>query len=354
VENASLAELCTLGVGGPAAYLATAESEADVLRIVQWARQRGLPLWVLGGGSNVVVSDSGLDGVVLRIALRGTRWFSRTGIVEASAGESWDDLVREAVDRGWAGVECLSGIPGSVGATPVQNVGAYGQEVSQTIASVRIYDRVEGRVTRLSREGCRFGYRHSIFKSSQDRYVVLSVGFRLRPGEPPTPTYTSLAERLETVEHPTLEHVRTGVLEMRRAKSMLYDPQNPEGGTCGSFFLNPIVDATRLQSVRKTVGDTEVPYWPQRSGMVKLAAAWLIEKSGFPRGSQDGGVGLSAHHALAIVCRGDARATDVVRFATRLQAAVHQRFGISLEPEPAFWGWSAFERLPASLRLEGR
>jgi UDP-N-acetylmuramate dehydrogenase len=347
LEKASLAHLCTLGVGGPAACLAVAQSAADVEQIVRWARLRGLPLWVLGGGSNVVVSDRGLDGVVLRIALRGTRWFSETGLVEASAGESWDDLVREAVDRGWAGVECLSGIPGSVGATPIQNVGAYGQQVSETITSVRVYDRVEDRVTRLSREDCRFGYRSSIFKSAADRYIVLSVEFQLRPGEPPAPTYAPLVERLARAERPTLEHARSEVLELRRAKAMLYDPHNAADGTCGSFFLNPVVDAARLEAIRRAAGGLEVPSWPQGSGTVKLAAAWLIEQSGLPRGSQDGNVGLSPHHALAIVCRRGARAADVIRFARRVQAAVRDKFGICLEPEPTFLGWPANSGLPA-------
>lgn len=340
VENASLAELCTLGVGGPAAYLATAETEADVDHIVRWAKRRGLPLCVLGGGSNVVVSDEGVDGVVLQVALRGTQWEAHEGQLRANAGEPWDDLVKEAVRRGWAGIECLSGIPGWVGATPVQNVGAYGQEVADTIQLVTVYDRERLCVTSLSRTECHFAYRDSVFKSSSPgRYIVLQVEFQLRPGSIPRPTYAPLVERLALHEQPTVELVRSEVLKLRRAKSMVLESNATGSGTCGSFFLNPIVDAACLRAVREAVGQVEIPAWPQPSGSIKLPAAWLIEQSGFCKGTRKGNVGLSDHHALAIVCSPGARASEVMSFALLVREAVLARFGIGLELEPALWGW---------------
>jgi UDP-N-acetylmuramate dehydrogenase len=310
-----------------------------------------VPVRVLGGGSNLVVADRGVDGLVLRVALRGveTREAGGDVLLTAGAGEPWDDLVRLAVARGWAGLECLSGIPGLVGATPIQNVGAYGQEVSQTITAVRAVDRASGAVVTLAPAACGFGYRDSRFKSREpERHVVLAVSYRLRPGGPPAVRYAELARALEArgLASPSLADVRDAVLAIRRAKSMVLDAADPNGRSCGSFFVNPIVGAAEAARVAAAAGDPAMPRWPEADGRVKLAAAWLIERAGFRRGDRDGPVGLSTRHALAVVAHDGAAARDVVAFARRVRDAVERRFGVRLVPEPVFWG---FERVTDGL-----
>jgi UDP-N-acetylmuramate dehydrogenase len=242
------------------------------------------------------------------------------------------------VERGWAGLECLSGIPGLVGATPIQNVGAYGQEVSDTLAAVRALDRESGRVVTLAPAGCGFGYRDSLFKSrAPGRYVVLAVTYRLVPGGAPHLGYADIAREIGTAS-PALAAVRETVIRVRRSKSMVLDPGDPNARSCGSFFLNPIVDAGALAAIDARAAGLAMPRWPQPDGRVKLSAAWLIEHAGFTRGEADGPVGLSTRHTLAIVCHDGARARDVAAFARRVRAAVEQRFGVRLHPEPIFWG----------------
>jgi len=338
-----LAPYCTLGVGGPARWFLEATDEATVLAARDWARRRGVRVLVLGGGSNVVVPDEGVDALVLRVALRGIAVREGAGAVEvtAAAGEPWDDLVALTVARGWAGLECLSGIPGLVGATPMQNVGAYGQEVADTVVAVRALDLERGRVVTLDGRACGFGYRTSRFKREEaGRWVVLAVTYRLRPGGPPTLGYADLDRHLAArgIARPTLADVRASVLAIRRAKSMVLAPDDPNRRSCGSFFLNPFVTPADAARVAARAGDPAMPRWPQPDGRVKLSAAWLIERAGFPRGYREGSVGLSTRHALAIVVHDGGRARDVLAFARRLQAAVHDRFGVHLEPEPALWG----------------
>ncbi len=353
-EQVPLAPFSTLGVGGPARYFAEARTERDLVAAVDWAARRGLPLRVLGGGSNLVVADAGVEGLVLRVALRGVTSRPAAGSVEvtAAAGEPWDALVAEAVARGWAGLECLSGIPGLVGATPIQNVGAYGQEVAETVAAVRALDRAAGRIVSLPAEACGFAYRDSAFKSATpDRYVVLAVTYRLAPGGPPAVRYAELARHLEArgAARPSLADVRAAVLAIRRAKSMvLDDPGDENRRSCGSFFVNPVVSAEDAARVAARAGDAAMPRWPEPDGRVKLSAAWLIERAGFRRGERDGPVGLSSRHALAIVAHEGARARDVVRLARRIRAGVEARFGVRLVPEPVFWGFGGLEAgLPA-------
>ena len=343
VEHAPLAPHCTLRIGGPARYLVEATDEATVAEAHAWASARRLPVRVLGGGSNLVIADEGVDGLVLKIALRGvTESPGRAGVeVTAAAGEPWDALVRHTVERGWAGLECLSGIPGLVGATPIQNVGAYGQEVSDTVTMVRALDGETGRVVTLGPADCGFGYRDSLFKSrAPGRYVVLAVTYRLAPGGAPNVRYADIARELEAraVARPSLIEVRETVLKVRRSKSMVLDPDDPNARSCGSFFLNPIVDADALAAIDARATGLAMPRWPQPDGRVKLSAAWLIERAGFTRGQADGPVGLSTRHTLAIVCHDGARARDVVAFARRVRAGVEQRFGVRLHPEPVFWG----------------
>ena len=298
---------------------------------------------VLGGGSNLVIADEGVDGLVLKIALRGvTERPGRDGVeVTAAAGEPWDALVRHTVERGWAGLECLSGIPGLVGATPIQNVGAYGQEVSDTVTAVRALDGETGQVVTLGPADCGFGYRDSLFKSrAPGRYVVLAVTYRLAPGGAPNVRLCRHRPRARGARRrrPSLAEVRETVLKVRRSKSMVLDPGDPNARSCGSFFLNPIVDADALAAIDARAAGLSMPRWPQPDGRVKLSAAWLIERAGFTRGQADGPVGLSTRHTLAIVCHDGARARDVVAFARRVRAGVEQRFGVRLHPEPIFWG----------------
>jgi UDP-N-acetylmuramate dehydrogenase len=343
LEYVSLADHCTMGVGGPARYFVEARDEAAVLAAHEWARARRVPLRVLGGGSNLVVADEGVDALVVKIAVRGVNARLVDGAAEltAAAGEPWDELVRDSVERGWAGLECLSGIPGLVGATPMQNVGAYGQEVGDSVSSVRILDTATGRIAAFANRECRFDYRDSVFRSGEPgRYVVLSVSYRLRPGGAATVRYVDLEKALAArgIAAPTLADVRAGVLAIRRSKSMVLDPHDENRRSCGSFFTNPIIAGDALAAVVARADDPTMPRWPLADGRVKLSAAWLIEHAGFTRGLTDGPVGLSTRHSLAVVAHDNARAKDVVLFARRLQAAVEQRFGVRLTPEPVFWG----------------
>jgi len=343
-ERVPLAPLTTLGVGGEARWFVDGPDEATIRAAHAWARERGVPLRVLGGGSNLLVSDRGVDALVVRVALRGLTTREDGGSLEltAAAGEPWDGVVRAVVERGWAGLECLSGIPGLVGATPIQNVGAYGQEVSDTVVAVRALDTSSGEVASIPAGECGFAYRDSVFRrETPGRWVVLAVTYRLRPGGPPTLTYADVARHLAErgMTRPTLADVRHTVLTIRRAKSMvLDDPLDPNRRSCGSFFLNPIVEAAAAEAVTARADDPAMPRWPQRDGRVKLSAAWLIEHAGFARGARAGVVGLSSRHTLAIVAYDGARAADVVAYARRIQERVAQRFGVTLTPEPVFWG----------------
>jgi len=343
LENVPLAPRCTMGVGGAARFFVEATDESTVAAAVRWAESRRVPVRVLGGGSNVVVADDGVDGLVVKIGLRGVSSREAGGAVEvtAAAGEPWDPFVERVVAQGWAGLECLSGIPGLVGATPIQNVGAYGQEVSQTVTVARVLDRRSGDIVTLGAADCGFGYRTSRFKSGEaDRFVVLAVTYRLTRDGAPAIRYADLERDLETrgIRRPSLTDVRDSVLAIRRSKSMVLHPDDPNRRSCGSFFLNPIVDAAVLARVERAVGDAAMPRWPDAGGRVKLSAAWLIERAGFRRGEGPGPVTLSTRHSLAIVCGEGARAADVAAFARAIKARVEECFGVRLEPEPVLWG----------------
>lgn len=343
-ERVPLAAFTTLGVGGEARWFVEAPDEATVIAAHGWARARGMSLRVLGGGSNVVVADAGVEALVVHLALRGIEPIRTDDVVDvtAAAGEPWDALVRTTIEHGWAGLECLSGIPGLVGATPIQNVGAYGQEVSDTVVAVRALDTQSGVVVTLPASACGFAYRDSAFKrDAPGRWVVLAVTYRLRPGGPPTLGYADVDRHLarQGIGAPTLRDVRSAVLAIRRGKSMvLDDPVDPNRRSCGSFFLNPILDADTAATVTVRGGDATMPRWPQPDGRVKFSAAWLIERAGFARGERAGPVGLSTRHTLAIVAHDGARTADVLAFARRIQKGVEARFGVRLMPEPVFWG----------------
>jgi UDP-N-acetylmuramate dehydrogenase len=274
--------------------------------------------------------------------------FSAAGdvvLLEAAAGEPWDDVVAQAVDRGLGGLECLSGIPGLAGATPIQNVGAYGQEVAETVSAVRVLDRTSGAVSTLPATACAFSYRDSAFKRTPDRYVVLGVTFALQPAGPPSLKYAELRRALASVSRPSLAEVRAAVLALRRGKSMVLDPADPNCRSVGSFFTNPIVapsQAARLIE-RALAGGVvataeEVPRWPAPGGAVKLAAGWLIERAGLARGLRRGPVGLSSRHALALVHHGGGTTADLLALAREIQDTVEGRFGVRLAPEPTLLG----------------
>ena len=337
-----LAPMTTLGVGGHARWFMRATTVEDVAAARRWCGDTGVPLFVLGGGTNVVVADGGVDGLVLQIAIRGVDFSPRGGktALRLGAGEPWDAAVAAVVSRGLAGVECLSGIPGSAGATPMQNVGAYGQEVAQTVAEVTVVDRQSGDVATLSGAECKFGYRTSRFKrEDRGRFVVCEVLFDLSPG-PPTVTYPDVLGHLthRGVASPTLADVRDAVLFIRRRKGMVLDPSDSDTRSVGSFFVNPVVSAARQASLVSAAG-APAPGFEQYDGEVKIPAAWLIEQSGFARGYESGAVGLSSKHPLAIVNRGSAAARDVVVLAASIKRRVADRFGIRLRVEPAFVGF---------------
>ena len=353
LRDEPLAPHTTLGVGGSAAYYARAESIQDVGEAAELAHELHEPLLVLGAGSNLVIADAGVDALVVDMALRGRELRSESGVVRltAAAGEDWDELVRFTTEQGLQGFECLSGIPGRVGATPIQNVGAYGQDVSETIQRVQVYDRLARDVLWLERDACEFGYRDSRFKSREPgRYVVVAVDYALAPGAPPALRYPELLRELAKrgESSPGVGAVRSAVLAIRARKSMLLDARDENRRSCGSFFVNPVVSAADLERVRSRAG-VDPPSYEQADGRVKLSAAWLIERSALSRGHRAGNVGLSTRHALALVCHDGASANELVAFARGVQARVAEHFGVTLLPEPTLWGFSTLERgLPAS------
>jgi UDP-N-acetylmuramate dehydrogenase len=354
-ENVPLAPLTTLGVGGPARYFDEVESESDLIGALAFAEAHSLPLLLLGGGSNLVVADQGFPGLVVRLGLRGIA-DEREGdyaLVTAGAGEDWDRFVRYCVEKDLAGVECLAGIPGLVGATPVQNVGAYGQEVAETLVRVRAYDRVERQTVDLSNADCRFGYRASRFNTTEfGRWVILSVTFALTPGGPPTLRYADLQRHFGAGVTPSLTEVYHGVRAIRARKGMVVDPDDPDSRSAGSFFKNPVVSSERFAALQAQHGD-EIPHYPQPDGSIKVAAAWLIERAGFQRGQAFGSIGISTKHVLALVNRGGATAAEIVTAARRIQKGVSDTWGIRIVPEPIFVGFSCASELPYGATCSG-
>ncbi|HEY3451390.1 MAG TPA: UDP-N-acetylmuramate dehydrogenase [Myxococcales bacterium] len=340
-ESEPLASRTTLELGGPARFFAEVASLAEIEEAVRFARERGLRLGILGGGSNLLVADEGFDGLVAAISSRGRT--SKPGpdgavLVRAEAGESWDELVGWTVAQGWQGLECLSGIPGLVGSTPVQNVGAYGQEVADTIVEVEAYDRERGERRLLARAECGFGYRDSSLKRAGGRFVVSAVTFALRPGAPAPIRYGELQRTLGVAEERDLARVREVVLQLRRGKSMVHDASDPNRRSAGSFFTNPIVEASVADEVARRSGEASMPRWPQPDGRAKLAAGWLIERAGIVKGLREGHVGVSSAHALALVHHGGGTTRELLALADRVVGAVEQRFGVRLEREPVMLG----------------
>jgi UDP-N-acetylmuramate dehydrogenase len=329
-----LAPLTTLRLGGPARDLVEVRREDELVATIRELDAAGEPLLILGGGSNVVIADAGFDGTVVHVQTRGLVADDATLTVQA--GETWDVVVKRSVQAGLAGIECLSGIPGATGATPIQNVGAYGQDVAQTIEAVRVFDRPSGRVVELGRVECGFRYRSSAFKGRDDR-VVLAVRFGLTASELSGPVaYAELAAKLGVAvgERAPLADVRDAVLELRRAKGMVVDPADPDSVSAGSFFTNPVLDADAFAPL----GAAGAPAWHEPDGRVKTSAAWLIGQAGFERGHTRGRVGISTKHTLALVNRGDATTAELVALAREVADGVRARFGVALVPEPVFVG----------------
>jgi UDP-N-acetylmuramate dehydrogenase len=349
-ENVLLSDYTTLGIGGPARYLTEVTVENQLFVALELAYARNLPVFVLGGGSNLVISDSGFPGLVLRIGLRGVHPLEEEGdIISVAAGEEWDGFVRQSVSQKLGGLECLSGIPGTVGGTPVQNVGAYGQEASEVILSVRVLERETLTVRELSNAECGFSYRRSIFNSShRERYIVLRVTYALHPRSRPRLEYPDLQRYFaERREAPSLSEVRDAVLKIRTGKAMVLMPGDPDSRSAGSFFKNPIVmEETALQVeeaarrlARMFSSETVPRFKAPEEGKVKLPAAWLVERAGFQKGYTQGRVGLSSKHTLAVVNLGGATAGDILALMHQIQARVKECFGIDLQPEPEFVGF---------------
>jgi len=349
-----LADHTTIGLGGPARGFVSADTEAGLIEAVQAADSRGEPVLILGGGSNLVVADEGFDGTVVQVATRGVghgashraSHGAEPGLVTVAAGEEWDAVVAGTIAAGLAGLECLSGIPGLAGATPIQNVGAYGQEVAQVITEVRAYDRKERKILFMPNGQCGFGYRTSFFRGG-DRHVVLGVTFRLDPDPLSAPVrYPELAAALGigVGERVKCAEVRSAVLELRRRKGMVIDPADPDTRSVGSFFVNPVLDAAALARVEATARarcgeDAKVPRFDAGDGMVKVPAAWLIEQAGFGKGYDPGhGARISAKHTLALVNSGSATTSALIALASQIRDAVQDCFGVRLAPEPVLIG----------------
>lgn len=343
-EAVSLAPLTTFRIGGPARFFAEARSEAQLLDAVRFASERGLRMFVLGGGSNLLVGDAGFDGLVIHAALEApTQMVEKGNAVEytVAAGVDWNSFVQKVCERGISGVECLAGIPGSVGGTPVQNVGAYGQEVSSTIVQVRALDLKTGEFVTLTRDECGFSYRRSIFNTThRGRYVVTAVTFRFDRTARPNLSYADLQRRFGVGAAPSPLEVYHAVREIRHEKGMLLVEGEVDCRSAGSFFKNPVVPEAVLAGIASTLGVPveKVPHWPAGSGQVKLAAAWLLEQVGFPKGFQMGNAGISSRHTLALINRGGATAAEVEALRDAIRAEVRRRFAVELEQEPVVVG----------------
>jgi len=345
-ENITLAPLTTLQVGGPARYFAEITSADEAREALRFASTRSLPIFILGGGSNVVVSDRGFGGLVLHIGVLGINHRhgrSATAYFDVAAGEDWDGLVAAAINHNCSGIECLSGIPGSVGGTPVQNVGAYGQDVSETIDSVLALNVKTGEEQEFEKDDCGFGYRTSIFNTTErGQWLILRVSFALQHSGKPKIAYADLQKYFADLGRtPTLAETREAVRHIRASKSMLITPGDEDSRSAGSFFKNPVLaneQFTELTRRAQAQGLT-IPNYPALDAKRKISAAWLVEHSGFQKGFALGRAGISRRHALALVNHGGATAAEILALKDRIQSAVQENWGVTLEPEPVFIGF---------------
>ena len=337
-ENIALAGYTTLGIGGPARWFAEARSEDEILHAITFAGEKNVPLFVLGGGSNLLVADAGFSGVVLHVANRGRQIHAEGDSVtfRVAAGEDWDGFVAATIAEDCAGVECLSGIPGTVGGTPVQNVGAYGQEVATTIVRVRALDRRSLQWVEMENAACQFAYRSSLFNSTaRGRYVVSEVTYRLARNGAPSVGYKDLAQQFANEKKtPSLASVREAVLEIRRKKGMLLVAGDADCRSAGSFFKNPVIGQAQFSLLEAKW--TGIPHFAAPEDRVKIPAAWLIEKAGFEKGFALGAVGISSRHTLALINKGDAKARDMLALRDKIRQRVTEVFGIVLEQEPVY------------------
>jgi UDP-N-acetylmuramate dehydrogenase len=352
-EHVPLAPLTTMGIGGIARFLARAKTEEQIGDGLEFARKRGCPVFILGRGSNLVVSDSGFSGLILKIELSGIQGLEEQadGKVSAAAGEELDLLVQRCADSNLAGIECLSGIPGTVGAAPVQNVGAYGEEMSEVICGIRVLDRKTHAIAYLNNIECRFSYRTSTFNlAERDRYIILNIDLILRPNGEPRIQYPDLQRFFSSSAHiPSIHEVREAILHIRAAKGMVLQEHDPESRNAGSFFKNPILtpgQATGVEEKARSSGvlaaSERIPRFAAPAGDEKLPAAWLVERAGFSKGFTFGHAGISSKHSLALINRGGASAQEIVDLMHLIQDRIRILFGIDLQPEPVFVG---FERL---------
>jgi len=341
-EHIPLAPYTTFGIGGPARWFIEASTEDDLLHAVRFAREQDVPLFVLGGGSNLLVSDAGFNGVVLHIALKGIEQDScgNTTRFSVAAGEDWDAFVSRAVNQNCGGIECLAGIPGSVGGTPVQNVGAYGQEIAETILMVRVLDLQTLCFVQLSAAECGFAYRRSIFNDSQrGRYIVTRANYELRNDAPAALFYEDLKRYFhDASSSPSLFEVSSAVREIRHGKGMLIVPGDSDCRSAGSFFKNPVISSAHFEQIASKSDGAIVPHYPAANGQMKIPAAWLLDRAGFHKGYAMGRAGISSKHTLALINRGGASAAEIATLRDTIVAKIAEKFAIHLEPEPVWVG----------------
>ncbi|MCA1622348.1 MAG: UDP-N-acetylmuramate dehydrogenase [Acidobacteria bacterium] len=360
-ESVPLAEFTTFKIGGEARFFVSAQSEIEIIEALRFAEKNKLEVFILGGGSNLLIADEGFDGLVLQISLKGILFGAEASLpainnglarknetlVTARAGENWEEFVAFCIEKNLAGLECLSGIPGFVGGTPVQNVGAYGQEVSETIVSVRCFDRNAKKIVEMTNAECEFAYRTSIFNTTYiNRFVVLGVTYALKYDGEPKIVYKDLQNYFNG-KKPNLQETRHAVLNIRSDKSMVINKNDPNSNSAGSFFKNPIVDLKKFAKIKQTaknMGASEVPSYSVNTNKIKIPAAWLIEKSGFYKGFLFGEVGISTKHTLAIVNFGNAKASDVICLKNKIQRKVKEKFDVTLKPEPVFIGFKDLQK----------
>ncbi len=345
-EHVPLASLTTLGLGGPARYLATPSTQDELVACLEWGNKQQLERWILGGGSNVVIADEGLPGLVIQWVPKERRVVQETEAfvdVLVEGGHNWDELVAWSVENNLAGIECLSGIPGSVGAAPIQNIGAYGQELCETFVKATVLDLETYTTSEWDAQRCDFGYRHSALKPSAGRrFLVLDVTLRFTRNGEPALRYGELQHTLEASDKPiSLALVRETVIRLRRRKGMVFDPNDPNSRSAGSFFTNPILSLEEVEGVREKLADIlakglTMPVYPAGEGQQKLAAAWLIERAGLTKGTRWGNVGISDVHALALVNKGGGTTEELLSAAKQIQKQVLERTGVLLQPEPVF------------------
>lgn len=342
-ENKPLAPYTTFGIGGPARWFVEAHCEGDIAEATGWAHERHIPLFVLGGGSNVLIADAGFDGLVLHVALKGIEEQdigASSVLFRVAAGEDWDRFVQRATTENCAGIECLAGIPGTAGGTPVQNVGAYGQEVSSVIGRVRVFDLHDRVSAEFDAEHCGFSYRRSRFNSvDAGRFVVVRVDYRLNRGGAPSLVYPDLQRALPPEANPSLKEVAEAVRRVRQSKGMLLVDCDPDCRSAGSFFKNPILPEDQVDRIAFVAGRQPARFPAGAPDRVKIPAAWLIEQAGFTRGFSIGAAAVSTKHTLALVNRGNATAGEILTLAAEIRSTVEKKFGVVLHPEPVLVGF---------------